>query len=110
MCRLVNEGLTEADAQRAIPYAVQALGIATACVGAMGVAGAATIYAAGADLKESVRVSSAKDAWAQLQAQSLGVALGRRMRQLGEWAGLPKSQAQDECGTPPSQSQRDESI
>lgn len=74
-----------------MPYAAQALGIATACVGSVGVAGGAVLHASGVDLKESVRVSSARDAWTQMQAQSLGSAIGSRLRRLGEQvaAGLP---------------------
>lgn len=90
-CRLVNEGFSEADANKAMPYAAQALGIATACVGGVGIAGSALMYASGVDLKESVRVSSARDAWTQMHAQSLGSAIGSRLRVLGEKvaAGLP---------------------
>lgn len=83
-CRLVNEGFTEADANKAMPYAAQALGIATACVGGVGCAGVGLLNVSGVDLKESVRVSSARDAWTQMQAQSLGSAIGSRMRVLGE--------------------------
>jgi hypothetical protein len=88
---LVNEGFTEADANKAMPYAAKALGIATACVGGVGIAGSALLYASGIDLKESVRVSSARDAWMQMQAQSIGSALGSRLRILGDRvaAGLP---------------------
>lgn len=91
VCRLVNEGFTEADANKAMPYAAQALGIATACVGGVGVAGGALLHVSGVDLKESVRVSSARDAWTQMQAQSIGSAIGSRLRRLGEQvaAGLP---------------------
>ena len=83
-CRLVEEGFSEVDANKAMPYAAQALGIATACVGGVGVAGGALLHVSGVDLKESVRVSSARDAWAQVQAQSIGSALGSRLRALGE--------------------------
>lgn len=82
------EGLTEEDANRAMPYAAKALGIATACVASVGALGAAAVHASGADIKQSAQVSSAREAWATLQGREVGAALGRKLRDLGSRCGL----------------------
>lgn len=84
MCRLKAEGFTDDDVQRAVPYAAQALGIATACVGGVGLFGAGVVYASGADLKEHAEVSSFRDAWGMLAGREYGRALGQRLKEMGE--------------------------
>jgi hypothetical protein len=97
--RLVAEGLTEQDAQKAFPYAAQALGIATATVGGVGVVGAATIYASGADVKASVQVSGFKDAWAMLRGRELAGAMNAQFKRAAGKLGLG-GQAAPEGGIP----------
>lgn len=71
-----------------MPYAAKALAIATASVGSVGALGAAVVHASGADLKQSVQVSSAREAWATLQGRELGATLGRKLRDLGGRCGI----------------------
>lgn len=67
-----------------MPYAAQALGIATACVGGAGLLGTGIVYASGADLKRHAEVSSFKDAWGMLAGKEYGRALGERLQAMGE--------------------------
>lgn len=81
-----------------MPYAAKALAIATACVGSAGALGSAAVYATGADLKQSVQVSSAREAWATLQGRELGATLGRKLRDLGSRCGMQLPRPDDEPG------------
>jgi hypothetical protein len=62
-CRLQAEGFSETDVQKAVPYAAQAMSIATACVGGVGLATAGLVYASGVDFKDKAQVSGRLTAW-----------------------------------------------
>ena len=81
-CRLRAEGISDEEAHKAFPYAAQALGIATACVGGAGLAATGAIYASGVDMKQSTQVSSIQDA---LQtADQAGAWMSAKLRRWGE--------------------------
>eukprot|EP00892_Ulva_mutabilis_P003534 jgi/Ulvmu1/1552/UM110_0015.1 len=104
--QLAIEGLTEEDANRAMPYAAKALGIATAYVASAGALGMAAMHASGADLKQSVHVSSAREAWATLQGRELGATLGAKLRDLGSRCGLQLPRGTAPTGEQPSDSSK----
>ena len=78
-----------------MPYAAQAIGIATACVGGVGLASTGLVYAAGVDLKQQVEVSTVRDA---LQAANgMGTNIGARLKHWGAehlWRLSPEQQSQ----------------
>lgn len=80
--RLRAEGISEEEAHRAVPYAAQALGIASACVGGVGLAATGVVYASGVDMKASAQVSSVQDA---LQtADRAGAWVSAKLQRWGE--------------------------
>ena len=80
--RLKAEGFTEEDVHKAMPYAAQAMGIATACVGGVGLAATGLVYASGVELRERAQVSSVQDALRV--ADQMGSAIGGKLKRWGE--------------------------
>jgi hypothetical protein len=81
-CRLKAEGFSDEDIIRAVPYAMKALGIATASVGGVGIIFSGIIYASGADIKQHAELSNFKDTWAMVAGKEYGRALAGKFRDL----------------------------
>jgi hypothetical protein len=79
-CRLKAEGFSDEDVNRAMPYAIKGLGIATASVGGVGIVFSGIVYMSGVDIKQQAQVSSFKDAWAMLAGKNFGRALAGKVQ------------------------------
>lgn len=82
MYKLKGEGFTDEDVNKAMPYAAQAIGIATACVGGAGLAATGLVYASGVEVQERAQVSSVQDALRV--ADQMGSSVGSKLKRWGE--------------------------